>query len=315
MSMSQYFSYALIAVGVFTVYMAALGLLRKNKNKMRAQKVDASNNMEEPNGESESLVALLEKFLIVLGINTNKQKAISAQLARAGINGKKAVVYYLFFQRIIQPIIFVIGLWIVVKMFAIDHKEISDDPTSLLLAFIFIVIGGLGTKLYIDNKNEKRKVVLIKTFPEALDLMLICVESGLGIDAAFGRVCREIKTSHPIVAEEFERTRFEMTVMSDRVQALQNLADRTGIPAIRALVSSLVQAERFGTSLVDTMRTIAEEQRTERMLRAEAKAARLPALITLPLIFFIMPALFMIILGPLIIKVSAQGGIFGSMGG
>lgn len=315
MSMSQYFSYALIAVGVFTVYMAALGLLRKNKNKMRAQKVDASNNMEEPNGESESLVAFLEKFLIVLGINTNKQKAISAQLARAGINGKKAVVYYLFFQRIIQPIIFVIGLWIVVKMFAIDHKEISDDPTSLLLAFIFIVIGGLGTKLYIDNKNEKRKVMLIKTFPEALDLMLICVESGLGIDAAFGRVCREIKTSHPIVAEEFERTRFEMTVMSDRVQALQNLAERTGIPAIRALVSSLVQAERFGTSLVDTMRTIAEEQRTERMLRAEAKAARLPALITLPLIFFIMPALFMIILGPLIIKVSAQGGIFGAVGG
>jgi tight adherence protein C len=313
--MSQYFSYALIAVGVFTVYMAALGLLRKNKNKMRAQKVDASNNMEEPNGESESLVAFLEKFLIVLGINTNKQKAISAQLARAGINGKKAVVYYLFFQRIIQPIIFVIGLWIVVKMFAIDHKEISDDPTSLLLAFIFIVIGGLGTKLYIDNKNEKRKVMLIKTFPEALDLMLICVESGLGIDAAFGRVCREIKTSHPIVAEEFERTRFEMTVMSDRVQALQNLAERTGIPAIRALVSSLVQAERFGTSLVDTMRTIAEEQRTERMLRAEAKAARLPALITLPLIFFIMPALFMIILGPLIIKVSAQGGIFGAVGG
>jgi tight adherence protein C len=137
--------------------------------------------------------------------------------------------------------------------------------------------------------------------------MLICVESGLGIDAAFGRVCKEIKHSHPVIGEEFERTRFEMTMMSDRVQALQNLSDRTGVPAIRALVSALVQAERFGTSLVDTMRVIASEQRTERMLRAEAKAARLPALITIPLIFFIMPALFVIILTPAVMKFA--GGI------
>jgi tight adherence protein C len=120
-----------------------------------------------------------------------------------------------------------------------------------------------------------------------------------------------MKESHPVVAAEFDRTRFEMTMMSDRVQALQNFGDRAPTGAVRTLVSSLIQAERFGTSLVDTMRMIAEEQRTDRMMKAEERAARLPALITLPLILFILPGLFMIILGPAIIRLNQQGGLFG----
>lgn len=316
MSVSQYLIYALIAVVVFTVYMAFVYFLRKDKNQLRAKKIDLVMGAESPVSKNSAMFDLFEQFLMLIGLNLNEQDKISMQLGRAGLNGKESLVYYLFFQRIIQPILFLIGVWVIVKTFFIDHSDITMDSLPLLIiALLLVVIGAFGTKLFIDNCNAKRKEEIIKTFPEALDLMLICVESGLGIDAALARVCKEIKNSHPIIAEELERTNFEMTVMNDRVQALQNLGDRTGTPAIRAMVSSLIQAEKYGTSLVDNIRVIAEEQRTERMLRAEAKAARLPALITLPLIFFIMPALFMIILGPLIIKVSAQGGIFGAVGG
>ena len=310
----NYLMYALIAVGIITVYMAVVGMFRKDRNQLRARRVGVGVQETIADGES-PLSVMMEKALVLIGVSLEKQGDISVLLARAGIRGQSAIVKYLFFKRIVQPILLVIGVAIVIKTFAIDHSSLSGAPASLLSSFILVVIGAMGTKLFLDNRNEKRKTALIKTFPEALDLMLICVESGLGIDAALGRVCKEIKDSHPIVAEEFERTRFEMNTMSDRVQALQNLAARTGIPAIRALVSALVQAERFGTSLVDTMRTIAEEQRTERMLRAEAKAAKLPALITIPLIFFIMPALFMIIMGPVVIGIKAQGGFGAIMGG
>ena len=314
MSLINYLMYAMIAVGVLTVYMAAIGMFRKDRNQLRARQIGVGVQETFADGD-DSLSVMLEKILITIGVSIAKQGDISTQLAKAGIRGQVAVIYYLFFQKIAQPILLVVGLGLLVKLFLIDHGSLSGSPAVALSSFLFIVIGAMGTKLFLDNRNEKRKTALIKTFPEALDLMLICVESGLGIDAALGRVCKEIKESHPIIAEEFERTRFEMNTMSDRVIALQNLATRTGIPAIRALVSALVQAEHFGTSLVDTMRTIAEEQRTERMLRAEAKAARLPALITIPLIFFIMPALFMVIMGPVVIGVKAQGGFGALMGG
>ena len=311
MSLINYLMYAMIAVGVLTVYMSVLGMLRKDRNQSRARQVGVGMQEYIADGE-DSFSLMLEKILVKIGVSIEKQDDISAQLAKAGIRGKSAVIYYLFFQKIAQPILLIIGVGLLVKLFLIDHGTLTNSPAIALSSFILVVIGAMGTKLFLDNRKEKRKIALIKTFPEALDLMLICVESGLGIDAAFGRVCKEIKESHPIIAEEFERTRFEMNTMSDRVIALQNLATRTGVPAIRALVSALVQAERFGTSLVDTMRTIAEEQRTERMLRAEAKAARLPALITIPLIFFIMPALFMVIMGPVVIGIKAQGG-FGAI--
>jgi len=311
MSLTQYLSYALIAVGVITVYMAVVGMFSKDKNQMRAQRVGDTYGESDSGAASAALSAICEQILIMIGVDLRRHDEISKQLAKAGLPSHQSLVFFLFFKRIVQPILLVIGGWILIKSFLIEHKAISDNLLAVLIGFVLTVVGAMGSKLFLDNRNEKRKALLIKTFPEALDLMLICVESGLGIDAALGRVCKEIKLSHPLIAEEFERTRFEMNVMNDRVQALHNLADRTGTRAIRAFVSALVQAEKFGTSLVDTMRTIAEEQRTERMLLSEARAARLPALITIPLIFFIMPALFMVILGPVFIKISAQGGIFG----
>jgi tight adherence protein C len=165
--------------------------------------------------------------------------------------------------------------------------------------------------MYVGNLKKKRQQVLLNSFPETLDLLLVCIEAGLGLDAALSRVCRELRGMHPDVVAEFDRTRLELTMLNDRTRALQNLGDRTEVVPFKSLVSSLIQTEQFGTSLVDTLRVLAEEQRLTRLYTAEQKAARIPVLITIPLILFIMPAFIMIIIGPPIIRVMSNGGIFG----
>ena len=310
MFVNEYFSYALMAVAVFTAYMAFVSLFSKDRNKLRAQQI--AETLPEQDGKGLSVTAtILKPFLILTGVNLAKQRTSILKLSKAGYNSQTALIYYLFFKRFIQPFFLVVGGYIIFQLVVVNG-EIKDENLALLIAASLIfIVGAYGGTLFLTNQSMKRTQELVKTFPDALDLILICVESGLGIDAAFARVCKEMKESHPVVAAEFDRTRFEMTMMSDRVQALQNFGDRAPTGAVRTLVSSLIQAERFGTSLVDTMRMIAEEQRTDRMMKAEERAARLPALITLPLILFILPALFMIILGPAIIRLNQQGGLFG----
>ncbi len=181
----------------------------------------------------------------------------------------------------------------------------------LTMGAMLVVVGGFGVKLYLSNARQKREKRMQRSFPDALDLLLICVESGLSMDTALGKVCAELRSAHPEMTDELERTRMELSVLNDRTQALQNLAERTNTPGFRSLVSSLIQSEKFGTSLADTLRVLAEEFRGTRLLSAENKAARIPALITVPLIFFIFPAFMLIIMGPPFVRVSQQGGIFG----
>ncbi len=307
----QYLSYALVAVGVFTAYMAVVNLFGKDRSKLRAEQI--SDVLPDQDGENHGIVTMiLKRFLVLFGVDLDRQHDSIFQLAKAGYSTQASLVHFLFFKRFIQPVILAIGIFLLAKIFVIDGDGVKKHLALLISAVLLVITGAYGATLFLHNQATKRSQELIRTFPEALDLILICVESGLGIDAAFARVCKEMKDSHPVVAAEFERTRFEMTMMSDRVQALQNFGDRVGVGAVRTLVSSLIQAERFGTSLVDTMRMIAEEQRSDRMMRAEERAARLPALITLPLILFILPALFMIILGPAVVRLNEQGGIFGN---
>jgi tight adherence protein C len=313
MFFAKYLSFALIAVGIFTAYMALVNLFSKDRNKLRAKQVSSVlPEQESENSNLSPLVVLLKYFLLLTGVDIHKQRDSVIMLSRAGYNTLSSLICFLFFRRFIQPLSFVVGAVILAKFFILYRETMSQHLAAFITGLLLVIIGGYGGKLFLSNSSQKRAKELIKSFPDALDLMLICVESGLGIDAAFARVCKEMKESHPIAASEFERTRFEMTMMSDRIQALQNFGDRTGVPAIRSLVSSLIQAEKFGTSLIDTMRTIAEEQRAERMMNAEGRAARLPALITLPLILFILPGLFMIILGPAYVKLQQQGGLFGN---
>lgn len=309
--MAQYISYVLIAVGIFTIYMALVSFFRKDRNLQRAQQIGVTRALKEDEEKEGGIAVVLDHLLMLIGINVRQQRDAATQLSQAGINSQSALVYFLFFKRVMQPVLLVLGVYMVANVLLFSSVPMNHNLDSLIISLLVIVAGAYGSKLFLSNATARRMQALALSFPEALDLMLICVESGLGVDAAFGRVCKEIKDTHPIISSEFERTRFEMSVMSDRVQALQNFADRTGFTPIRSFVSSLVQAERFGTSLVETIRLIAEEQRTERMMNAEKRAARLPAMITIPLIICILPALIMVILGPIVVKVIAQGGIFG----
>lgn len=311
---NQYIIYAVIVVGVFTAYMAVVNIFRSDRMKTRVKTATDGLYQEIEEEESTPPFALFcESILKVIGINVRAQKDLTMMLAQAGITNPHGVTYYLFFKRIVQPILLLLGLALFMKaiLFSVG-TGLSTKLFRLLVAVMLLGAGVYGANMYVSNRKQHRQHQLLKSFPEVLDLLLVCIESGLGLDAALMRTCREMQNTHPDIAGELERTRMELTMLSDRVQALQNLADRTEIVPFKSLVSALIQTEKFGTSLVDTLRVLSEDQRVARLLNAENKAARIPVLITIPLIVCILPAFIMIILGPPIIRVVQNGGIFGS---
>jgi tight adherence protein C len=179
-------------------------------------------------------------------------------------------------------------------------------PVDMLVAMLGVLAGFYAPDLYLSNAATKRREALQKGVPDALDLMVICAEAGSSLDAAVQRVARELGASYPELGEELSITAAELGFLPDRRMALDNLVRRTGLPALRSVVATLQQAERYGTPLGQSLRVLANEYRNERMLRAEAKAARLPATLTVPLICFVMPALFVVLIGPAIIKAIEQ---------
>jgi len=308
---NDYLAFAIIAVVIFTVYMAIMHLLSSaNRFKNRiSNSVDASFMDAGAEEIPPAMAQFSEWWLTLLKVDPNTRKDVALKLSRAGIENPYAVSYFLFFSRVFQPVLVVVGLgWLFTSF---KGGGTLDILMNLIVALVIVVIGLRGAKLYVDNARQKRLKVLIDSFPETLDLLLVCIESGLGLDAALNRVCKELREIHPVVVSELDRTRLELTMLNDRTQALQNLGERVELVSFKTLVASLIQTEKFGTSLVDTLRVLSEEQRLARLYEAEQKAARIPVLITIPLIICIMPAFIMIIVGPPIVKVMNQGGIFG----
>lgn len=291
--------------------MALLHLFRKDIKKERIRKTAADVFYNTEDAGTPPLAALCQGILLLTGVNVKNQKEVTTELVQAGLQSPYATHYYLFIKRIIQPIILVVGTFILLKALMWHQWTGSEKAMGMIVGLVMVVFGMFGTKLYVTNSRQKRQKQLIRSFPEALDLMLVCIESGLGLDAALTRVCSELHRAHPEFSQELDKTRIELTVMSDRAQALQNLAIRTQILPIKALVASLIQTEKFGTSLLETLRVLSEDQRVSRLLNAENRAAKIPVLITIPLIFCILPAFAIIILGPPIVRVIEQGGIFG----
>jgi len=152
--------------------------------------------------------------------------------------------------------------------------------------------------LWLKNKVNKRSHAIRKGLPDALDLLVICAEAGLTVDAAFGRVARELGKAYPELGDEFALTSIELGFLTDRRLAFENLAKRIDLESVRGVVTTMIQTEKYGTPLASALRVLSAEFRNERMMRAEEKAARLPAIMTIPLILFILPVLFIVILGP-----------------
>jgi tight adherence protein C len=219
-------------------------------------------------------------------------------LARAGIRTKDAVVTYLF-CKVVLPFLLGALAMVMIEWLQIIHVA---EPYRMPVALGSVVLGFFAPGIYVKNAADKRRAAMQKGLPDALDLMVICAEAGLSLDSALTRVAREIGPSCPELADELGLTSVELGFLPERRQALENLNQRTDMPAIRGVVNTLQQTEKYGTPLAQSLRVLAAEFRNERLMKAEEKAARLPAILTVPMIIFILPPLFIVLIGPAILR-------------
>ena len=228
------------------------------------------------------------------------QEAAREKLMMAGYRGQAPYITFLF-ARMVTPIVLFIGAALYV--FLIAHLQQS------LTIRIGICVGAayLGLQapmLFLRNAISKRQLSIKRAFPDALDLLLICIESGMSVEMAFRKVATEIVGQSIALSEEFTLTTAELSYLQDRKVAYENLARRTGLEGVKSVCLALQQAERYGTPLGQSLRVMAQENRDMRMNEAEKKAAALPPKLTVPMILFFLPVLFVVILGPTGIKVS-----------
>ncbi|MGF7156543.1 type II secretion system F family protein [Novosphingobium gossypii] len=250
------------------------------------------------NDTTDKLGAFLGKARM---LQDSQIKSIEQKLAQAGIRNKEWAVAVVF-ARLVAPI--VLGGLAALVIYGIDYFPEWSSFKKFMGFAAFVIAGYKGPDLYIQNMVSKRTDAIRKGLPDALDLLVICAEAGLTVDAAFERVSRELGRAYPELGDEFSMTSIELSFLTERRAAFENLAYRVNLDAVKGVVTTMVQTERYGTPLASALRVLSAEFRNERMMRAEEKAARLPAIMTVPLILFILPTLFVVILGPAACSIS-----------
>ena len=223
---------------------------------------------------------------------------LRTKLRRAGLRGQGPIVAYMFFRVVAPLIVFAVALFYLFVVGALAYPPLI----KLLIALGAAFVGSYLPSLFIENLSQKRQQAIREVFPDALDMLLICVQSGMSVEAAFGRVSKEIAGQSMELAEELSLTTAELSYLQDRRQGFENLAKRTGIPGVKAVTTALIQAERYGTPIGQALRVMAKENRDIRQSEAEKKAAALPPKLTVPMILFFLPVLFVVILGPAAIR-------------
>ena len=234
-------------------------------------------------------------------LQDSQVKVVQQKLAQAGIRQKEWAVAIIF-ARMVMPV--VLGL---LAASVIYWANYFPEWGAFKRFMGFAVMVGLGYKspdMFVGNLVSKRTNEIRKGLPDALDLLVICAEAGLTIDASFNRVAKELGRAYPELGDEFSLTAIEMSFLTERRQAFENLAYRVNLDSVKGVVTTMIQTERYGTPLASALRVLSAEFRNERMMRAEEKAARLPAIMTIPLICFILPVLFIVILGPAACSIS-----------
>jgi tight adherence protein C len=267
--------------------------LRARERERLARGKDKVSLRPEP---KEFMKRIVEQFKLGDWLGTETAKH---QLAMAGYRGQQAEIGFLFF-RLVVPI----GLF----LFTLFYVFLINDFGQSLTIKIAMAIGAayLGIKapeLFLSNQISKRQASMKMAFPDALDLLLICVESGMSIELAFRKVATEIGGQSVPLAEEFALCTAELSYLAERRQAYENIASRTGLEGVKSVSTALIQAERYGTPLGTALRTLAQESRDQRMMEAEKKAAALPPKLTVPMILFFLPVLFVVIMTPALIQV------------
>ena len=230
------------------------------------------------------------------------QESALEKLVMAGYRGHAPYLTFLF-ARAVAPIVLFVGA--VVYVFVISQLQ-KSMPVKIGICLGAAYLGLQAPMLFLKNAISKRQLQIKRAFPDALDLLLICIESGMSVEAGFRKVASEIATQSIALSEEFTLTTAELSYLQDRKVAYENLAKRTGVEGVKSVCLALQQAERYGTPLGQSLRVMAQENRDMRMNEAEKKAAALPPKLTVPMILFFLPVLFVVILGPTGIKIAAM---------
>jgi tight adherence protein C len=231
---------------------------------------------------------------------------VSLRLSQAGWRSKDALIVFMVL-KLTLPLVFGLGAYLVLGV--VSGENLSPWITNLVPVGA-VAVGAWGPDVMVKNAVSKRMAILQKGLPDALDLLVICAEAGLALDASMGRVAGEMEKSCPEIASEFGLTAIELGFLPNRRTALENLINRCPLSSIRGVVNTLLQTEKYGTPLANSLRVLSAEFRSERMLAAEAKAARLPAVLTVPMMIFILPTLFIVLIGPAILRtIDALGNL------
>ncbi len=278
---------------------ARMRTMAVERDKMRASRLadlnkkDGITLRQTPQG---FMLEIVDKFDLRASFDTEE---VRDRLKMAGLRGQAPLVAYMFF-RLFMPIILTIAALIYMFFVAnYDYPPIVKIGISLGVGYF----GYYLPNVFIQNQITKRQQSIKAAFPDALDMLLICVQSGMSIEAAFGKVAAEVGPQSLELAEELSLTTAELSYLTERRQAYENLARRTGLPGVKGVSTALIQAERYGTPVGTALRTMAKENRETRMMEAEKKAAALPPKLTVPMIVFFLPVLFVVIIGPALIQV------------
>jgi tight adherence protein C len=269
--------------------------LNERREQLKAGIVASTNKRKKLTNRNEAadkVRSILSSFKMLQDDQIQKTQL---KLMQAGIRTKD-LAFFIIFARFVLPV--VLGIGIVILIYVINYfpdwgwfKKYATVAGTLVGSY-------KAPDIWLKNKVTKRSHAIRKGLPDALDLLVICAEAGLTVDAAFGRVAKELGKAYPELGDEFGLTAIELGFLNERRQAFENLAARVDLEAVRGVVTTMIQTEKYGTPLASALRVLSAEFRNERMMRAEEKAARLPAIMTVPLILFILPTLFIVILGP-----------------
>jgi tight adherence protein C len=286
------------------IFASRLKTIRKRREQLslnRRQSLDRRPSVRQKSLRIDLMRTILEKLRIK---NLTEQPELKRRLVRAGWRGPGPLITFTFL-RLVVPI----GAAGVAALFVFGSP---DGHLPIMVCLLICVCAGvLGYYLpdiLVSNAVTRRQQAIQRKFPDAIDLMVICVEAGLSLEAAFSRVSDELSADAPALTEEVALTNAELAFLNDRRQALENLSERTGTASIKSLVTSLIQSERYGTPLGQALRVVSQESRDTRMAKAEEKAASLPAKLTVPMVTFFLPVLFMVLIGPTIIQVMKTFG-------
>ena len=269
--------------------------LNERREQLKAGIVASTNKRKKltnKNQAADRVRGILSSFRM---LQDDQIKKTQMRLLQAGIRAKD-LAYFIIFARFVAPVI--IGTAVVLALYVFDLKPDWGAFKRYAATAVALVGSYKAPDLWLSNKVKKRSHAVRKGLPDALDLLVICAEAGLTVDAAFNRVAKELGKAYPELGDEFGLTAIELGFLNERRQAFENLATRVDLDAVRGVVTTMIQTEKYGTPLASALRVLSAEFRNERMMRAEEKAARLPAIMTVPLILFILPTLFIVILGP-----------------